>query len=136
MDKYKYVAGVKYKVIPNSSLGYNLVPVDEGGGDGEGGGGDGDSGVVLIDANYDMSAVTLVDPSKITEYKQKIEEGNYALLVMNNNYGNISWAILSSYYAPDNIAKFQSFNLIPGGPIQSFLYELNLLTGTITETII
>lgn len=40
MPKYKYVDGVKYQVVPNSALGYNLVPVDEGGG--EGGGGEGD----------------------------------------------------------------------------------------------
>lgn len=32
MPKYKYVDGVKYRVVPNSQLGTNLVPEEGGGG--------------------------------------------------------------------------------------------------------
>lgn len=99
MPKYKYVDGVKYRVVPQSVLGYALVREDSdnslpaGGTEGqvlakasdtdydvewatvESGGANSDVFVIDIYVDDDTGYILLVDDTKLTEYYNNLEAG-------------------------------------------------------------
>lgn len=133
MPKYKYVDGVKYRVVPQSVLGYALVREDSdnslpaGGTEGQvlakasdtdydvewatvqSGGGD--SAFIVIPFTRNDSTFTIqLDSTTIAEYKQLILGGS--LPVLSENYNDMDFLTYPDVYynsSVEHVWQFASF---------------------------
>lgn len=124
MPKYKYVDGVKYRVVPQSVLGYALVKEDSdnslpsGGTEGqvlakasdadydvewttvESGGGSGVE-TFLIEIEYDNGEYDLANPEDLETYFTNVAAGKVAIFLFNLPNNGRAYIPMVNYYPED-----------------------------------